>query len=115
MIKTEITKSQAQDHYGTIICAGYCQLQSLLKYQEPVNYNAGTFGWNWDLYDIDGVAIVTGYRNLPAGIKNYNLNSVYEAKAKNIRDNDLSYEKKAEAANKLLKEFIQVTRKREGE
>lgn len=31
----------------------------------PQNYNAGGYGWNWDLYDLDGVAVVGGYRSFP--------------------------------------------------
>lgn len=35
---------------------------------EKLGHNEGTYGWNWDMWQIaPGVVLVDGYRNFPAG------------------------------------------------
>jgi hypothetical protein len=83
-MKYKTTAKALKAGYYHIISVGYCDLQSLLNYKSPVAYNAGTYGWNFDVYDINGVAIVTGYRSCPSknSIKNnYALAREYELKA----------------------------------
>lgn len=46
-------------------CAGYCELQALLRNHEPVAYTSGIYGWNFDVYEVYGLTICTGYRNMP--------------------------------------------------
>ena len=99
-MKYKTTAKALKEGYCTIISVGYCDLQGLLSYKSPVSYTCGYYGWNFDVYDIDGIAIATGYRGMPSK----NSNASYEL----IRE----YEKKAEgktAAEKdiLIKEFIQ--------
>ena len=48
-----------------LISAGYCELQTLLTNHEPIAYNAGDYGWNFDVYHVYGLTICTGYRNMP--------------------------------------------------
>lgn len=33
-------------------------------YLEKVGYNSGVYGWNFSVYRVGSVAIVSGYRNL---------------------------------------------------
>lgn len=50
-----------------MVALGYCQCQTILNlfgYDYKVGYNSGVYGWNYDLYRINGVYIVTGY-NVP--------------------------------------------------
>ena len=61
-MKYKTTSKELKEGYYNIIATGYCELQSLLKYKNPIAYNAGHYGWNYDVYDINGIAIVTGYR-----------------------------------------------------
>lgn len=98
-MKYKTTIKEVKNGYHTIIDVGYCNLQSLLEYDEPVAYNAGIYGWNFDVYDIDGVAICTGYRNMPSKNSNtsYDLIHHYETLSKN---------KSCEEKAALLKEFI---------
>ena len=54
-----------------MVSLSYCQCQTILnifgdKYKE--GYNDGVYGWNYDLYRINNVDIVTGYN---APYKNY--------------------------------------------
>ena len=42
---------------------GYCRLQYLLSCEAPVAYTRGIYGWNADVFDLDGcMCLVTGYR-----------------------------------------------------
>ena len=65
MNKTFITTPELNRRYSHVIRIPYCALQKTLKLESPMYYNAGTYGWNYDVYDFDDVAIVTGYRNMP--------------------------------------------------
>ena len=50
-----------------MVVLGYCQCQKILNmfgYDYKVGYNSGVYGWNYDLYRINNVDIVTGY-NVP--------------------------------------------------
>lgn len=50
-----------------MVALGYCQCQMVLNmfgYEYKKGYNAGIYGWNYDLYSINNVDIVTGY-NVP--------------------------------------------------
>ena len=62
-MKYVTTKRAIVDHYGErIISVPYCALQSLLRLEEATAYTSGTYGWNADIYDVNGYALVTGYR-----------------------------------------------------
>ena len=98
-MKYKTTAKALRAGYYTIIRAGYCELQ-LLSYESPVAYSAGLYGWNFDVYEFDGVAIVTGYRGMPSQNDrgDYKLAREYEALAEG---------KTAEQKRALIKEYIQ--------
>lgn len=103
-MKYHTTAREVKEGYAKIIRVGYCDLQSLLSYENPVAYTSGVYGWNFDVYDINGVAIATGYRGMPE--KNIKVN--YDT----IRE----YEKKSEGKTReeksaLLREFIAIATK----
>ena len=98
-MKYKTTSKALKEGYYKIISAGYCELQSLLSYKSPVAYSCGFYGWNFDVYDIDGVAIATGYRSMPSK----NSKATYEL----IREYEkLSQGKTAQEKEVLIKEFI---------
>lgn len=99
-MKFKTTAKAIRNGYHKIISVGYCDLQSLLCYESPIAYSCGVYGWNFDVYDINGVAIATGYRGMPSKNTNapYSLIREYDEKA----ENKTSEERKA-----LLKEFIE--------
>jgi hypothetical protein len=104
-MKYKTTAKELKEGYHTIISVGYCELQFLLKYENPVAYSKGVYGWNFDVYDFEGVAIVTGYRGMPS--KNSKMDIYYLAR---------EYDKKAQGKSKeenqkLIKEFITKARK----
>ena len=98
-MKYKTTAKEVRDGYYKIISVGYCELQGLLSYKSPVAYTRGLYGWNFDVYDIDGVAICTGYRGMPSknSTTDYKLVREYEAKADG---------KTAEEKEVLIREFI---------
>ena len=99
-MKYKTTSKAIKEGYYHIIPVGYCELQSLLKYKRPNAYTCGVYGWNYDVYDIGGRAICTGYRGMPsANVKkdSYAIAKKYE---------DLSHDANAETCDKLIADFI---------
>jgi hypothetical protein len=63
MNKIKTTKKEMrQNHF--ILGVGYCTMQNLLYYYEPVAYSVRLEGWACDYYDIDGIIISMGYSPL---------------------------------------------------
>lgn len=87
-----------------LVYAGYGDLQNLLCYHEPVAYTSGMYGWNFDVYEIHGITICTGYRNMP-GRRARNC-AEYDKKARDIRCNySLSWHDQKAQVEKLLEDF----------
>lgn len=106
-MKLKTTRKQIENGYTRILAAGYCELYYLLRAHEPIAATYGIYGWNFDLYDIDGVAICTGYRRM-AG-KRAEHGDEYNQKAEKIwNDKSLTYEEAKTNVNNLLDEFIKV-------
>lgn len=53
-MKFRTTKKAIMANYGNVIKVDYCDLQNLLKYESPIAYTAGVYGWNADIYDFGG-------------------------------------------------------------
>jgi hypothetical protein len=105
-MKYKTTAKELREGYYKIISIGYCDLQNLLSYESPVTYSSGIYGWNFDVYDILGAAIVTGYRGMPS--KNskapYALVRKYELKSQG---------KTEKQKRKLILKFIAEAIKKE--
>lgn len=116
-MKFKTTTKKIKENYANnyIISVSYCDLQTLLKYESPRAYTSGIYGWNYDLYDIDGIAICMGYRGMPSG-KNFDYSLVrkYETKAQKIANRRKKENqawgnfviKQRKDMDKLLKAFI---------
>lgn len=89
-------------------CAGYCDLSHLLNNHSPIAYTCGVYGWNFDVYEVYGVTICTGYRNMP-GARLQKI-SEYEEKARAILswEDKRPFEEKQIAVENLLKEFCKL-------
>lgn len=95
-MKTQVTKKQVLDYFGKnrVLSFGYCAIQGLENYlpelSKSTHYTRGVYGWNADVYCIEGgckfFAVCTGYR--PFG--------VYDEKLSEIAG---KYEKKISLAN----------------
>lgn len=104
-MKTKLTNKQVKNMFPKIKSAGYADLQFLLNNIEPVAYTCGVYGWNYDVYIINGLAIATGYRNMPGA----RLEQIYEynEKARQILswENKQDHDEKRKSIDELLKEF----------
>lgn len=90
----------------TALAVSYCDASYLLRGFEADSYTCGVYGWNFDAYDIDGVLITTGYRNLIG--KSPRFVREFEKKAEKIFswDNPDSYDKKIKKAQRLCRLWI---------
>ena len=107
-MKIKMTNKQVKERFPYIKMAGYCDLHFLLNNEEPIAYTCGVYGWNYDVYLVNGVAIATGYRNMPG--ERLEKISEYNEKARNILswENKQDYDKKRKSIDKLLKEFCKI-------
>ena len=106
-MKYKTTRKAIVNGSVNVRSAGYCDLSHLLTNHSPVAYTCGVYGWNFDVFEVYGVTICTGYRNMPGkrleGIREY------EKKAREIRDNySMPYETQKEETEKLLQEFCKL-------
>lgn len=109
-MKTKVTKSAVKNNFNIILSIGYCDLQYLTYYQRPFAYSAGVYGWSCDYYDINGVCLCTGYSPIGSDV-DYKLMRKYEAKAEKIvLDYNIKYELKVKKVNKLLTDFINLSK-----
>lgn len=104
-MKTKLTNKQVKAMFPNIKTAGYCDLSFLLNNVEPIAYTCGVYGWNYDVYYIHGVAIATGYRNMPG--ERLEKIREYNEKARFLLswENKQPYEEKRKSIDELLKEF----------
>ena len=115
-MKFKTSKKNIKNYYHYIISIGYCQAQTLLKYQQPIAYSSGVYGWSCDYYDIDGVLISSGYG--PLSSKNtyltYNDIKKFEEKAQKLDHYKNPYQQRKTQINDLLLKMIKnATKKQE--
>lgn len=81
------TKANIVCRYGmnNIISVGYCDLQDLLAECAPEAYTSGVYGWNADIYNVNGTAICTGYRPFGGISPDYETVRRYNAAARDLR------------------------------
>ena len=96
---------------NNIIAIGYCNAQFLLANHEPVAYHKGIYGWNFDVYEVYGITICTGYRGMPSTLKSNGIDD-FEKKARDIILDRTSYDGyKYDKVEELLKEFCELNLK----
>jgi len=107
-MKFRTTAKAIRNGSTNAVSIGYCDAQNLLVNHEPIAYTCGIYGWNFDVYEVYGLTICTGYR----GMVGRNAKNVreYERKASAIlswENREDSYEVKHEKVEALLKEFCE--------
>lgn len=107
-MKVKTTRKAIVNGSYNVKCAGYCDLSHLLNNHSPIAYTCGVYGWNFDVYEVYGVTICTGYRNMP-GARLQKI-SEYEEKARAILswEDKRPFEEKQIAVENLLKEFCKL-------
>lgn len=88
-MKIKTTIKYIKSLWGKIYYCGYCDLQYIMRGEEPTYYNAGVYGWNCDIYtDFKrDIAITTGYRNMTGRRIPDQLIEKYTENAKKILEN----------------------------
>lgn len=61
--KFKTTKKEVEDNY-VLTAIRYAQ-EPMWSKGEHIAYNAGYYGWNWDLIKYRGKYYISGYRNYP--------------------------------------------------
>ena len=103
-MKFKTTTKAIKAQSNNLVCAGYCDLWHLLWYHSPVAYTSGVYGWNYDVYEVYGVTICTGYRGMPG--RRANNIAEFEKKARAIiEDYSIPYDKTEKKIETLLKRF----------
>ena len=93
---------------GRVYSVGYCQAQYLLMFTRRVGYNAGIYGWNYDVYIVGDDVIITGYRPFNAEKISYELLKEYENKARAAQIKGV--EDVRNITNNLLLELLRVNK-----
>lgn len=106
-MKYKTTRKAVVNGSVNVRSAGYCDLSYLLRNHSPIAYTCGVYGWNFDVFEVYGVTICTGYRNMPG--KRLDGIREYEKKAREIWENyNTPYETQKEETEKLLQEFCKL-------
>lgn len=64
-MKFKTTRKQISNYYGRVYQVGYCELYPLYQSYEAKAYTHGVYGWNYDVYEVNGNACITsGYRGM---------------------------------------------------
>lgn len=103
-MKNRLTRNDIKT-FNTRLSIPYATLQSLLSYIEPIGYNSGVYGWNFDCYDIQGVLLMTGYRTIGKTVDR-SIITKYEKQADLLDSQNIPYEDRKKEALKLLAQFI---------
>lgn len=103
-----MTRKEIVNNFSKVYSIGYGDMQYLLRYQNRIGYNSGIYGWNFDVYVVNGIAICTGYRNTPGQRIDYDILKKYEKKAEKIaKDYTLDYDKTKRKTNNLLYKLME--------
>lgn len=106
-MKYKTTRKAVVNGSVNVRSAGYCDLSYLLRNHSPIAYTCGVYGWNFDVFEVYGVTICTGYRNMPG--KRLDGVQEYEKKAREIWCNySMPYEEQKEKTEILLQEFCKL-------
>lgn len=109
-MKIETTMKAIRNNYRKVFRCGYCDLQYIYRYTDPIFYNCGVYGWNCDIY-VDfkrDIAITTGYRNMAGVCIPSEILEKYSNIAKEICDKPFSFpfEQIKMALNENLENFL---------
>lgn len=103
-MKYKTTRKAVVNGASRLVCAGYCDLCTLLRNHAPIAYTCGVYGWNFDVYEVYGLTLCTGYRNMP-GPRAHGIRE-YESAARSIMaDPNLAWQERDNRVEKLLREF----------
>lgn len=103
------TKKAVRNGYAHVIGAGYCSLQNLLYFHNPVAYSTRAEGWACDYYGFGNTVISTGYAPLATvnATVSYERVRWYDDQARAIiKQYDTPYEQRKAEVEELLQAFV---------
>lgn len=113
-MKYKTTQKEVKNGYYHTICVPYCNLQTLLSYENPVAYTTRPEGWGADIYEVNSnCCIVTGYAPFGRYHANYETCKKWELKAcKKI--SEVKWENRKKSLNLLVQKFANEIIEKEG-
>lgn len=109
-MKIKTTRKELHNSFKNVYQCGYCDLQYIFLYEEPLFYNSGVYGWNFDGFPVWGTdtVIITGYRNMTGERIPSELIKKYSDKAENIckKYSFKDYDKRKKALERNKNRFI---------
>jgi hypothetical protein len=96
---------------NNMVTLSYCQCQKVLSLfgeDYKVGYNVGINGWNYDLYNIHGVSIVTGYNTPYEKYCNKELKQKLIALDNKIIETRHTWAEYEENSRKYFREFLEI-------
>lgn len=106
-MKFKTTQREIRSNYPRVISCGYCSLQTLLCFENPIAYTTRREGWGCDIYQLSqNTALTTGYAPFGKSVP-YEITRKYEKLAEEIRYGSGSYEEQKDALRKLIAEFVE--------
>ena len=90
--------------------AGYCELYPLFYRNKKIGYNAGVYGWNFDIVKIHyNIVITTGYRNMTGKKLPDDCKKILKQVKKHVKTFSLKdYAKEEKYLERKRKEFVKV-------
>lgn len=108
-MKFKTTKKETMSNYAFVCSIADCQLQNLLRLENPIAYTSNVYGWRADVYEVDRfTAIVTGYDPFGDYSPSYELCQKYEKQAESIIYDykNLTFEEQRKKLKQLINSFI---------
>lgn len=96
---------------NNMVALSYCQCQKVLNLfgeDFKIGYNSGVYGWNFDLYRIHGVDIVTGYRVPYRKYNNQELKKRLVTLDNKIKEEKYTWMEYEENQRKWFREFLEI-------
>ena len=106
-MKFKTTKKAIMAGYTKCISVGYCSMQYLLRYEEPIAYTSGVYGWNADIYSFGNICIVTGYRPFGNIHPDYEVIEKYELEASKIAEDwHIPYNERRQRLHNMVMDML---------
>ena len=106
-MKMKVTKKSVLNAFGNVYGIPYCDCYQLFRSLDCHMYTAGIYGWNCDIYTVNGVAITTGYRCFGRSI-NSGVMKKYEKRFQNLKNKNAM--KATEYFEKMIAESESITK-----
>lgn len=107
-MKKKVTIKWARELCDICLCVPENAVKYLLMNWEPVGFNCGIYGWNFDVYQVHGIAICSGYRYMPGSISKQEreLVALFNTKAQKVWQSALPYADAQAEVENLVDEFV---------